>query len=554
MKIQKTENSSGIGKRQRGFRNNMIAYAGIIVYIIGLMIRIPLTKAIGEKGIGLLAPALELFMLITLLFSYGISRTMTGLIRYRVKRKQFKCARKVFHVAFRLSVLISLALALILAVTSGFISDILVLESMSRNAILAVAPVIVLTALVNVFRGYFNGNGFGVLVAHSQYIEKITMLIATILGGRFMLDYGMKVAALKQKEMLAYAYGALGAILGIMISEIITLIYLLLVFAIYSGTWKRQLGEDSGRKMESSGEITSMLFGNGIPVACIVILSNIFMLIDQRFFNYCMNRREAGNIRAELWGSYYGKFAVLTGIGAALGCLAVHGSIGKIVNAYEREEYRVMRERIGSTVKKLCIIVLPLAINLAVLSEAFVKGICQGEDELVVGLVRRGTVLIIFSGFAYLFGQLMMKLRMTKELLLAIVISLAVHVLAVFGLVRKGLMGAEGIVYSVMIFMGILAILCFFFTARRLRYRQELLYSFALPAVSAGISGLVVMLLNKLLLHMAGNLLTILIGCLIGTILYIMLLMVLRVVNEGELAGIPFGGVWISIGRMIGVL
>lgn len=539
---------------QKRIKGNMAAYAGIIEYILSLLIRIPLLGVIGDTGIGLFAPAFELITLSTLLFSYGISRTMTGLIRYRVKREQYKNANLVFQTAFRLSILISLILAFLVVVFSGIFSEIVVLEEMSKKAVLAVAPAIVLTALVNVFRGYFNGIGFGGLVVQSQYIEKIVMFITATLGGGLMYDYGSKAAALLQNSIVAYAYGALGVILGMIAAEMIALLYLLIVFAIYSGTWRKQLKQDTGRRKESGGEILSMLFGNGFFAAFVAIFANVFMLIDQRFFNYCMNRRELSHSRAGLWGAYYGKFAMLIGVGAAISCLAVSGLIGKIVIAYEKEEYQMMHDRIGNAAKRLCIVSLPIAINLAVLSEAFVNSLYQGNNETVISMVRRGTVIIIFYGIAFLFGQIMLKLRMAKELMLSLVVALAVHILAVFLLVRKGLQGEEGIVYSVIAFTGILAILCFILTIRKLKYRQEWLYSVAFPIVSACVAGLVVMLLNMLLLQTVGNILTIVISSLVGMILYILLLMILRVLNEAELSRLLFGNLWIALGRMIGVL
>ena len=554
MKIQKKNNLSGGVKDRRDAKSNMTVYAGIITYIISLVMRIPLSRVIGDTGIALFAPAYELFILSALIFSYGISRTMAGLIRYRMKRAQYKSARKVFQIAFKTSLMVSIVFAVVIVLASNFLSEVLVLESMSKKAIIAVAPALILTALVNVLRGYFNGNGFGVLVAHSQYIEKIAMFIAAIAGGRACYEYGQKVEALIKNNMAAYAYGALGVVAGIIISQLITLIYLLFVFIIYSGTWKRQLLQDSGRRMESEGEIMGTLFANSIPPALSAILLNVFMLIDQRFFNYCMNCMELADTRAALWGSYYGKFAVLTGIGAALVCLAVHGNAAKAVTAYEKEEYHVARERIGSAVKKLCVTAFPIAIYLAVLAEAFMDGLYKGENTQAVSLLKQGTIIIFLYGIAYLFGQILLKLHMLKELFLSIIIALAIHFAAAFFMVRKGLMGAEGILYSVILFTLILAVLFFVFADKKLQYRQEWLYSFAFPAASAAVAGLVVMLLGKALLNFVGNIPTILISCLIGTVLYILLLMVLRVLNEVELADIPLGGLMIAIGRMIGVL
>lgn len=552
MKLHKREVSFGADKDQRSAKGSLTVYAVGITYMISLIIRIPLSRMIGDAGIGLFAPAFEIFSLITLFFSYGISRTMTGLIRYRMKRGQYKSARKVFHEAFKISLLLGAFFSLIIVFAAGPLSEILVLEAMSKKAVFVCAPAVLLTALVNVFRGYFNGNGFGVLVAHSHFIEKVTMLIAVLSGGRFVYEgYGIKAAALYQNDAVAYAYGAMGAVFGLVIAELITLIYLLFVFALYSGAWKRQLMQDNGRRLESGGEIAGMLIGSSIPVALIAVFSNVFMLIDQRFFNYCMNRTLQAD-RTALWGSYYGKYAALTGIGAALVCLTVQGSIGKTAAAYEREEYRIMRDRIGSAVKKVCITAFPTAIILAVLAEPFVKGLYRGESELAVSMLRQGTVIIFFYGIAFLFGQLMIKMRMMIELLISVGISLALHIFAVFLFVKKGLLGADGVVYSVMVFMIILAVVCFAFVSRKVQYRQEWLYSFAFPAVAACLCGLLVMLFNKLLPDIVGNVPTILISCLVNAVLYILLLIVLRVIHESEASELPFGVIWVTFGRMIG--
>lgn len=552
MKIHKREVSAR--GRNRGFKSNMTVYAVIITYMISLLTRIPLSRLIGDAGIGLVAPAMELAALITIIFTYGISRTMTGLIRYRVKREQFKSAKNVFRVAFKITIVLAVILTAVLIFGAGFLSDIVVLETMSKKSILAVAPVVFLAALISVFRGYFNGNGFGVLVAQSQYIEKIAMFVCTIVASKMVYSYGQKAAALLQNNMVAYAYGAMGVVFGIMVAQMITLIYLLFVFGIYSGTWKRQIMQDSGRRLETDGEVAGLLFSNGFPIGMIVVLSNVFMLLDQRFFNYCMNRTQQGEVRTALWGTYYGKFAVLIGIGCSLVCLAVHSYIGKISIAYEKEEYRMMRDRIGSAAKKICMIAFPTAIYLAVLAEPFIKGIYKGENALAIDLLRQGTVIIVFYGFAYLFGQLMLKVHMTKELLLSLAIAFAAHFAAIYFLVRKALLGGYGVVYSVILFTAVLAALCFTFTSRKLKYRQEWVSSVAFPAVSACVAGLVAMLLNKLLLSMVGNIMTIVISCLVSSILYIIMLMVLRVVNEGELSRMPFGNIWITLGRMIGVL
>ena len=58
------------------------------------------------------------------------------------------------------------------------------------------------------------------------------MLIAGIVSGKLYYGYGRKVAALLKNDMPAYANGAFGVMIGIMIAELITLIYLSAAYAL----------------------------------------------------------------------------------------------------------------------------------------------------------------------------------------------------------------------------------------------------------------------------------------------------------------------------------
>ena len=534
--------------------NSLVTSAGIYSYLLLLLIRIPLGRMIGDAGIGLLAPALEIVTLLTLLTSYSISHAMTGLIRYRLKREQYKNAQKVVSAAFWGNLIVSLVAGAVLFFAAKSIARILVLEPLSDMAIAACGPVVVLASLIGVFRGCFHGYGFNVLVAHSQYLEKIAMLIGSLIIGKLFYTYGLKVSALLQTEAYAYAYAALGAMIGTMLAQLITLLYLLVIYALYAGTLKRQLAQDSGKRTESMADIQRLLWGSAVPTACLMILLCLFMLIDQRLFNYSMNKTERGAVRTALWGAYYGKTVVLIGFCSTLGCLGSQTSAMRIKSSYDKEDYRVMRERLGKAVRKASLVTFPMAIYMAVLAEALSNILFKGNLEFVTALTVKASVLIVLIPFNYLFLQLMRRLQLTKEIFFTTMIAFVVHVISAYFLVQKGLLGADGIVYSLILFMVVYAVLNFLLLCRTFHYKQEWIGSFAFVAVAAGISGLIVMLLNKLLLGIIGGFLTSVISCLLGLFFYLLILMLLRVIGERELSRMPFGFLFTLIGRSIGVL
>ena len=553
MRLRKRDRS-GEGLINRTIKNPMIQCAGVLSYAIVLIMHALLLNVIGDAGVGLFAPAFEIFFLVTLFSSYAMTGAMTGIIRYRVKREQYRNARKVFRAAFLTNLIVSIAAAALIVVFSSRIVNILVLEPLSRMAVLAAAPVLVFAAFSGTFRGYFNGYGLGMLTAHSQYIESISMVVCVLLCSGLFYEYGEKVAALKQNQALAYAYGALGAVLGVMLSQLVTTLHLLLMYVVYSGTLRGKLGMDNSRRMETPYSLQRMILDNSVPLAIVAILSNLFMVIDQRMFNYCMNNQEMGEVRTALWGSYYGKFAVLIGVGTVFGILSIYSMTGRISHAYEREEYRAMRDRIGRAVRKLCIVSFPIAIYMAVLARALVDFLfVNGSDELVAW-VQRGAVIIVLYGFSFLFGQLLYRLHMMRELFFTTVISLLIHVLAAFLLVQRAYLGAEGLVYSLIAFFAVYAGLNFFFVSRNLKYRQEWIGGVVFPAAAAAVSGVVVGVVNRVLYESVGGGLTILIGVVVGVLLYITFLMILRVIGEAELSRMPLGFFFIMLGKNIGVL
>lgn len=541
----------------KNLKNRIILSAGIVSYMLLLLLRIPLSRVIGDEGVGLFAPAFELFILTTLVVSYGMSNAMAGIIRYRVKRERYRNAAKVFRTAFVMNLFLCTVMALFLVFFSSWLADVLVLEHLSRMAVMAAAPSVFLAALVGIFRGYFSGYGMGVLTAHSQYIEKIAMFVGALLCGRASYGYGQKVAALYQVEAHSYAYGALGAMAGVFLSQVIALLHLLLVYVIYAGAFKGRPGQDNSRRAETRFEIQRMLIVNMVPLAAAAVLSNLFMIADQRYFNYCMNVTEQGNVRTAQWGCYYGKFAPLLGICAAVSCLAVHGLTGKISNAYEREEYRSMRERMGRAVRNASMVSFPAAVYLAVLGKPF-SVCCYGkttvQSAVLAGWLSKGAVVAVLFTFSFLFGQLLYKMRMARELFLAAAASFAVHLAAAYFLTQRGHMGVEGLLCALILFFGLYMVLAFVFLNRRVKYRPDWLPAVLFPLAAAAVSGLIVYLINLLLSGIAGAALCILVSLIAGVFFHILFLVLLRVVGEAELQEMPLGFLFIAIGRTLGIL
>ena len=82
-----------------------------------------------------------------------------------------------------------------------------------------------------------------------------------------------------------------------------------------------------------------------------------------------------------------------------------------------------------------------------------------------------------------------------------------------------------------------------------MRYNQELVRTFAIPAIASIVMGIVIGLLNMLLSKSAGKALTVFVGIGVGAIVYFAVLILLKGINEHDLRSMPGGRTVLSIAR-----
>ena len=77
----------------------ILAAAGIICRIIGILYRSPLTSIIGDEGNGYYTSAYNIYTIILLLSSYSIPSAISKIISAKLALKEYRNAHKIFHCA-----------------------------------------------------------------------------------------------------------------------------------------------------------------------------------------------------------------------------------------------------------------------------------------------------------------------------------------------------------------------------------------------------------------------------------------------------------------------
>lgn len=530
-----------VKKTGRGKRREWILGAGLIAYFIGLIIRIPLIHMIGDNGLGFFAAGMEIFFLISTVLGYGTSKAVTVLVKYRVRRDMFKSAKKIYKNAMFFTMLFSVLAALFVFFFSEFIAQVVVLEKLSYLAVAAIAPAILLSGVLGVMRGYFQGMGAVTPTIHSRLLEKAVMLAAGLLFAAASFSYGEKVAALLRNTEYAAAYGAMGAAIGVSVACGIGVLHMLFIRLVYAGTFKQQLMKDSAKYVESDGQTISIFLSTALPYMLCALLYNMNYLVDQRVFNYAMNKQDKGSIRVAHWGIYYGKYSVVIGLVAIACTMAAVSGIPKIVQMYDKQENGEVKYRIGTAVHNLVILTIPCAVWAAVLAEPMIGMLFSGDQAAAVKLLRAGSGVIVVFPLAYFFMSLLQRIRKIRIVILSGLSAFIIHLIVLFVLISSTQLGITAVAISLLVFWLAVCAAGFAGAVQYMQYSPDWIRTFGVTAIAAGVSGLAGMLLSKLMLSWAGNIATFLVCFLICAVVYLVLMIVLKGIREDELEDMPGG-------------
>ena len=147
------------GKKKNSFyaQGSILAAASILTRLMGIVFRIPLTRIIGDEGIGAYSNAYEIYNLALLLSTYSVPIAVSRLVSARESRKEYINSNRVFQTAMAFSVVAGAIAALVTFFGAEFFSVMLFKSESSAIPLKFLAPTIFVFAIMGVLRGFFQG-------------------------------------------------------------------------------------------------------------------------------------------------------------------------------------------------------------------------------------------------------------------------------------------------------------------------------------------------------------------------------------------------------------
>ena len=236
-----------MGTRKKQADNNyliqgtILAAAGIIVRLIGLFYKIPMTRFLGDEGIGYYNTAYEIYNIGLILSSYSLPLAVSKLIAAKEEEHNYNDSKRVFHCGLAIGVFTGGLMTVLLLAGANWIASVIFNSPGSALPLRVMAPTILVFAVMGVFRGFFQGRGNMMPTSLSQVIEQVVHAAVSIWASWYFMK---RFADMDNPA----SYGAAGGTLG-------TLVGALAAFLILA--WMMYIYQRHSRKRRSSAPASS---------------------------------------------------------------------------------------------------------------------------------------------------------------------------------------------------------------------------------------------------------------------------------------------------------
>ena len=512
-------------------QGSILAIATIIVRLIGIVYRIPLTNIVGNEGMGYYGFAFEVYQFLVILSTNAVPVAVSKLTAARVARREYKNAQAIFRCSIIFAAVLSGTLALLTFVGARWISMIMfggITEV--APALRVLAPTVLVCAVMGVFRGYTQGLGNMAPTAFSQVVEQLFNAVVSVAAAAILISRGA-------------AFGAAGGTLGTFMGAVSSLVFLYLVYSSYRPQLSRRMKKDQTQKLLENRQIYRMIGLTIIPLVLTSTIYQISSLLDSALFsNILKGIGYQSSFISSLYGIYSSKYQLLInlplGITSALTVALMPGIAGAI--ALKRRER--VKDQMDVAIRLTMLIAIPCAVGVAVMGGPIMQMLFRDTTTLPGRMLVVGAVTIIFYALSTLTSTILQGSNHMRIPVINAAISLGIHILFTVVLLAFADLHIFALIYGNIVFSFCLCVLNLRSLAKVVDYQLDIVKMAGSSIVASAIMGAVTFFVYKgsmYILH--SNTISTLIAILLAVVIYAVLMVITHGVTEEELYAFPKG-------------
>ncbi len=518
-------------------QGSILAIAGILVRVIGIVYRVPVNNILGEEGITYYGAAYDVYSLFLLISSMSMPIAVSKIVSAKVAKGEIKNAYRAFSGALAIGTVIGLmAFCIMFFGAEGFAN--LCRYPSAAYAIKVLAPVLFIMSVLGVLRGFFQGMGTMIPTAISQILEQVANAVVSIVGAMYLFNAGKAAGE-------SAALGAAGSTLGTLAGAAVALIFMTFVFIVYLPVLKRQIRKNKGVELEGYDSLGKELIYTIIPVLLSTTVYNLSSILDAAVFgNICermFNMTEPQY--SAMYGVYSGTFKLLTTAPIAIASALSSAIIPSIIRSVEERNKRAMFNKIESSMRLTMIVAIPAGVGLSVLARPVIDLLFNLDriDE-ATGIMRFAIVTVIVFSMSTITNAVLQGIGRMKTPVVNAAISMVIHYVVLAAALMVFKPNLYTVVLADVLFGLVVCILNSVALRKYIGYRQEILKTFLLPLAASAVMGLLAYGVNFIMYKLtASNTISCILAICVAVPVYAVVLLLIKGVGEDEIRMLPKG-------------
>ena len=197
---------------------SVLALATVVTKVLGLLYKAPLSRILGDEGMGYFNSAYTVYTFFYILCSAGVPKAISIIISENDAKFNRKNEKTIVKIALGAFFVFGLTLTALFLSFADEISRVIKNEG-AYLTMLAIAPSVLFVSLGGVAKGYQSGNSRLVPIAVSQLIEGGAKFFLGILFALIGRGQGMSLPALSAFTILGITLGSVFSALFLIISS-----------------------------------------------------------------------------------------------------------------------------------------------------------------------------------------------------------------------------------------------------------------------------------------------------------------------------------------------
>lgn len=519
----------------------ILAAAGLLSKLLGLLIRIFAVRILGDDGMCYYELVYPTYSLLLIISSSGIPTAISRLVAERVARSEYGAAQRVFRKALLLLLGIGLCTTALMFFAAEWIgTEFLGSDIGAKYSLQALAPALLFVSLLCAYRGYLQGlqrmEGTGV----SQIAEQV-----------FKMLFGLVLAFLLYRKYngtpLADAMGSAGILLGVTISELLALVVMQVFYHRTAKQYRPLIGEK-----ETADPVIRPILSIAIPITLGASILPIANVLDSAMI---IRLLESIGYTKELAEQCYVALTTyvrsLINLPASLTVALSMSLVPAITAAKEKGDPRGVQQVCGLGLKLSMAIGLPCAVGLSVLARPLIRllysSIEPGTLDIAAPLMQVAAFTVVFISLVQTATGALQGIGKHRLPVYFLLIGGVTKVLVNLICIRIPSINILGAVFSNLACFGIAGILdtivLLTVTGTQVRFRDTFLKPIVASALmGAGAWGTHALLSRiDVLSYGIGAAAVTVLAVLVGVLLYMVLVFGFRMFTKDELSFIPGG-------------